>query len=733
MAINFPNDPATTPGDGGTWVDGDGNTWTVEIVSGEAIWTMTEAADTGGGGGGDVTSVAGKTGAVDLELNDLTDATVSILSDTRLFKFENSGDEGTVVFNPNGTSTYEYAGLRIRGDGAAQLVGGIGSEAGERSCVLSKAAQIQFASAPLSNSDDDNYTVKIEVTNTDGDAMYYRAAPTLGADATDLVIPTMGQVRAAIASNGGTSVSLNDLTDVNYTQKDSDDSWTLEPINLDEILFNGQDTPSDVTRKVYTNTIYGMALASYQGTSGGSYVYAHETKGVVLRSPGDNGVLWIEGDISTTTSQPEIRISNGDGASETPTGNYIGFKMPAGVTSDFTWTLPAVDGAASSVLTSDGAGNLTFEPLPEVVIPTTTYEIGYESTTAYKFTGPGLDGTELNPTLYVVRGQKYIFSNVLGAHPFQLQTVAGTGESPYTDGVTGDQPIDLTSFEWEVQMDTPSTIFYQCTAHAPMAGSIKVLDNSGAGGAGAVDSVNSQTGVVSLGIQDMNDFGLNDAPAGGSVVILRIGVNYTLGYIFEYLSSEVYISTVDKDGTVLSGLPSPADPANGTFTYTIDGLAYQVTYTRIADAFNGFYRFAYDSDNSDVSGLQDLNNEGKDVAIKFGDAPPSIPLAEGDILQWNDNTQEFQPAALATIATSGDYNDLINAPSAGDAPVTSVNTETGDVSLGIQDMDDYALKTEFWSFCIGTAQAKPAALPTDASGTENHTQAIVVGHGITSL
>ena len=44
MSINFPNDPATNPGDGGSWTDPDGNVWVVEIVAGEAIWTQQDSA-----------------------------------------------------------------------------------------------------------------------------------------------------------------------------------------------------------------------------------------------------------------------------------------------------------------------------------------------------------------------------------------------------------------------------------------------------------------------------------------------------------------------------------------------------------------------------------------------------------------------------------------------------------------------------------------------------------------
>ena len=39
-------------------------------------------------------------------------------------------------------------------------------------------------------------------------------------------------------------------------------------------------------------------------------------------------------------------------------------------------------------------------------------------TSDYIFAGPGFAGTETDPTIYVVRGQTYKFTNSMGAHPF---------------------------------------------------------------------------------------------------------------------------------------------------------------------------------------------------------------------------------------------------------------------------------------------------------------------------
>ena len=836
MAINFPNDPATNPGDGGTWVDGDGNTWTVEIVSGEAIWTMTEAADTGGGGA--VTSVNSQTGDVSLGIQDMNDyapaipepntweyvrknkveplaAGEAVITGPKLeIWFADVNDKNisstlsgiTPPFNfylsTDGTNYTEYTcdtktdnGPNTRLTGLTPEISGIAIDETFFFALLPPGDPLPLAEGDIlqwNNSTSKFQPAQITegspldgLLSVDGDAVKYGTAPTLGVDATDVVIPTMGQVRAAIASNGGTSVSLNDLTDVSYT------SGSLEPTGLDQIKFSSADVPVGTTSQVWVNPNYGTAFGSYTANRAEwCLFYAHATKGFSAKTPGSSGIFWIEGNDENTNNQPELRLSSGNGVANSPTGNYIGFKMPAGVSSNVTWTLPAVDGAASSVLTSDGAGNLTFEPLPEVTIPTTTYVIGYESTTSYKFTGPGLDGTELNPTLYFIRGQKYTFSNTLGAHPFQLQLVSGTGASPYTDGVTGTQPIDLGSFTWEVPMDAPSTIYYQCTVHASMAGEIKVLDGTGSGGG---------SGAAVLTYAWSTENGLDgDAFNAGewayTAAALRIANIDSLGQDFRaaieasdedpqfWISDDGSTWTAVAQGSAGIGLDNPDwtfsnyattgefDPStfSGTIYITLKDpnlgyikrideaedfdykYAIPKTYKRsiltttvdsagdyyVNSTTKNFFISRTNDDGVDESADFDLyftvggkiywkpESDGTwysteitavgstaarysftvaDTPLPYSPAPllfaysdpnqtAPLPLQEGDVLRYDATEELWRPNQLATVAATGDYNDLINTPSAADAPVTSVNTETGDVSLGIQDMDDYELK-----------------------------------------
>lgn len=147
-------------------------------------------------------------------------------------------------------------------------------------------------------------------------------------------------------------VSLNGLSDVSYTAGGS-----LLIYGLDEIFFDSSDIPSGTTRKVYTNLTYGLSLASY-GSSSGSYLFLHETKGIDLRTEVD--IIHLSGESASTSNQPELRWESGDALNPTPNGNHIGLKLPAGLTVNQTYILPLLDGTEGQVLVTDGAGVLSW-------------------------------------------------------------------------------------------------------------------------------------------------------------------------------------------------------------------------------------------------------------------------------------------------------------------------------------------------------------------------------------
>ena len=95
-------------------------------------------------------------------------------------------------------------------------------------------------------------------------------------------------------------------------------------------------------------------------------------------------------------------------------------------------------------------------------------------TNHYIFAGPGFAGTETDPTIYLMRGHTYKFTNNMNAHPFRIQSTQGTSGTVYGDGITNNA-VSNGTLTWEVRMDAPATLYYQCTAHANMQGTITIL------------------------------------------------------------------------------------------------------------------------------------------------------------------------------------------------------------------------------------------------------------------
>ena len=106
--------------------------------------------------------------------------------------------------------------------------------------------------------------------------------------------------------------------------------------------------------------------------------------------------------------------------------------------------------------------------------PMTWWELGADGANHFTINGPGFSAATSDPTLYVMRGMTYAFDNSTngGSHPFRIQSTQGLSGTPYTTGQTGSGTGVL---YWTVPMDAPNTLYYQCTIHAQMNGTINVL------------------------------------------------------------------------------------------------------------------------------------------------------------------------------------------------------------------------------------------------------------------
>ena len=105
--------------------------------------------------------------------------------------------------------------------------------------------------------------------------------------------------------------------------------------------------------------------------------------------------------------------------------------------------------------------------------PLIWFELNAVGTGDYTVSGPGFSGVVNDPTFTVYKGFTYAFDNSIqgGGHPFRIQSTQGLAGTPYTTGQSGS---GTTVLYWTVPMDAPATLYYQCTLHAAMNGTIYV-------------------------------------------------------------------------------------------------------------------------------------------------------------------------------------------------------------------------------------------------------------------
>ena len=141
----------------------------------------------------------------------------------------------------------------------------------------------------------------------------------------------------------------------------------------------------------------------------------------------------------------------------------------------------------------------------------------------YIFAGDGFPSPANDPTLYLVRGQTYKFANNTGGHPFRVQsTVAQAGGgTAYNDGVTNQDAAGGSTLTFLVPMDAPDTLYYQCTAHPSMFGTINIVGGGSASGLEARTTAQGSTGSI-----NDNAFSNVTMQAAKSYALLKIQTSH---------------------------------------------------------------------------------------------------------------------------------------------------------------------------------------------------------------
>lgn len=187
----------------------------------------------------------------------------------------------------------------------------------------------------------------------------------------------------------------------------------------------------------------------------------------------------VAADTGSTTANSQtdtLTIQGGDNITTAVTGDTVEISFSGTLTTTF-GALTDTDTSASATFGAPQQGDSLFYNGTNWVAtrsPITWWELGANGASHYTFEGPGFATPTDDPTIYVMRGMTYAFENTTGsAHPFRIQETTGLSGQAYTTGQSGSGQGTL---YWTVPMDAPNTLYYQCTIHSAMNGTINVLN-----------------------------------------------------------------------------------------------------------------------------------------------------------------------------------------------------------------------------------------------------------------
>ena len=324
----------------------------------------------------------------------------------------------------------------------------------------------------------------------------------------------------------GFQITSTDPIDSRITVADQTERLGFSEYNV----YNGLLVFQRDTNELYVLTDTGSHTSNtgWQLIGSGSSATVDTGSLMTTASSALNVITFTKGNGSTFA----VTIDTGSGGGSIPTGTVSSSAQITNL------------GFINETITSSmSVASASVADVAVIATYTSEWTLGANGISDYTFTGPGLTGAENDPTIYLTRGQQYKFTNNMGAHPFRIQsTPNGSTGTAYNDGITNNDVSNGTLL-WNVQFDSPDTLYYQCTAHTGMGGKVVIIDSG--------SSASIPSGTVSSSAQITN-----------------------LGFINETITSSMSVATASYFG---DGIITASSVSN-TITFTKgDGTTFPIS------------------------------------------------------------------------------------------------------------------------------------------------------------
>jgi hypothetical protein len=258
---------------------------------------------------------------------------------------------------------------------------------------------------------------------------------------------------------GGTGISTAITSNTLTITNDSPDQ-TVAFTDGTNITVTGTYPNFTIATDAVTATLSTISVASNSSPSGSGSIAFNQSTGAITFTPPD---------LSSYLTSVGVLSSHTDVDVTAPTSGQV-----------LKW-----NGTAWAPATESGGGglaNISEDTTPQLggdldingKTVKHTFVLNASGSDHYVFTDTGniwFPSSENDPTIYLRRGEQYVFSNQSGGHPLEIRSALGG--SAYSTGVTNNGGTGDVTFK--VPMSAPATLYYQCTSHANMNGTINII------------------------------------------------------------------------------------------------------------------------------------------------------------------------------------------------------------------------------------------------------------------